>query len=771
MGLVIPNAAIATTFGYQADWYASQVDAISNAFDGSGVRSGCQVTAQTVPNMTVKISQGCISVGGRTGWLGAVASQTIGGASANPRIDLVVATLAAGATVATASVVPGTATNPAVSDPPMPAIPANSVVLAAVAVGTSTTTITNGPPGNIWDQRIPIAGALQGDWVDASDYVFADGATDQTAGWGNFISAIPTNGTGYIPKGIYAGLVVTKSDINIVGAPGATLLANGISDTMCMRIDAAFNNVSVRGLKFDGADNYGGICIGGSGSGAQMPNNIVIEQCEFTRFDTQGRGLQRHFGISSFRGPRNSRITNNWFHDSGGGGICLTTPTMTQIVGNRFYNVGYGNGSGSNRQDFIYCGNGGIDETISYGFAFGKGLLIQGNIGERGFRNLIEIQGLYFEGGQVKDNILRFAENQPNYGDQFGISVPNLYRGMIKGNTVIMPNTLATVGTAAAQYDVPMYVDGRGSTLTTNTGWGAGIEAFQGHMTIEGNSVFGFGTGIIFTGNSSANQANKGERLLVIANRIEFCDNGIEFANDVSKDYHYIDIFDNHIHNCRLNGITDNQATVWGGARIRGNQIHRTVGYGDDTTHGYTGIGLSNNADAHVEIKDNFIFLGAGLSLGGWNGISTYGTTNFRNEISGNTIEYAGSGTLGNGIYCNTNLPDYIMRRNRFVKMAVAIAGLSPTTRGVWELNINEGSGESNTPSGFWGIGIPPLAHSLTPTFKYFLGHAAAIPTTGTYNAGDYMEFTAPAAAGWMGAICVTGGSPGIWKRWGAIEA
>lgn len=44
-------------------------------------------------------------------------------------------------------------------------------------------------------------------------------------------------------------------------------------------------------------------------------------------------------------------------------------------------------------------------------------------------------------------------------------------------------------------------------------------------------------------------------------------------------------------------------------------------------------------------------------------------------------------------------------------------------------------------------------------------------PTTGTYNQGDITWNTAPAAAGKIGWVCVTGGTPGTWKAFGAIDA
>jgi hypothetical protein len=46
-----------------------------------------------------------------------------------------------------------------------------------------------------------------------------------------------------------------------------------------------------------------------------------------------------------------------------------------------------------------------------------------------------------------------------------------------------------------------------------------------------------------------------------------------------------------------------------------------------------------------------------------------------------------------------------------------------------------------------------------------------AAPTTGTWAAGDIVYDTTPSAGGHIGWICVTAGTPGTWKTFGAITA
>ena len=44
-------------------------------------------------------------------------------------------------------------------------------------------------------------------------------------------------------------------------------------------------------------------------------------------------------------------------------------------------------------------------------------------------------------------------------------------------------------------------------------------------------------------------------------------------------------------------------------------------------------------------------------------------------------------------------------------------------------------------------------------------------PTTGSNNIGDIVYNNNPEAGGWMGWVCIASGTPGIWNRFGKIEA
>jgi hypothetical protein len=51
------------------------------------------------------------------------------------------------------------------------------------------------------------------------------------------------------------------------------------------------------------------------------------------------------------------------------------------------------------------------------------------------------------------------------------------------------------------------------------------------------------------------------------------------------------------------------------------------------------------------------------------------------------------------------------------------------------------------------------------------VSRGSAAPVAGTYSQGDMVFNSAPTAAGYLGWVCVTAGSPGTWKGFGAIQS
>ena len=67
-------------------------------------------------------------------------------------------------------------------------------------------------------------------------------------------------------------------------------------------------------------------------------------------------------------------------------------------------------------------------------------------------------------------------------------------------------------------------------------------------------------------------------------------------------------------------------------------------------------------------------------------------------------------------------------------------------------------------------FGLANFYHGDYTQMKY-RGVDSAAPTTGTWLQGDIVFDTAPVAGGTIGFVCVTAGTPGTWKTFGAISA
>jgi hypothetical protein len=144
VAFTIPNTSVAA-FADQAEPDSVDIDILAAGHVGTGVVSGCAVTAQGSPDMTVAVAAGTVLVDGVPAAVSS-GNVTITAAHATlPRKDIIVASNA-GVKSCTA----GTAA----AQPLKPAIPANSVVLAEVYVPALDTAIN---ANQITDKRVLIA--------------------------------------------------------------------------------------------------------------------------------------------------------------------------------------------------------------------------------------------------------------------------------------------------------------------------------------------------------------------------------------------------------------------------------------------------------------------------------------------------------------------------------------------------------------------------------------------------------------------------------------
>lgn len=152
MAFQIPNLGEAS-YEDQAFPNSTDIDVLVNGFTGDGIVSGCDVTAQGSPDMSVHVASGTAYFDGSSVAVSS-ADPSITAAASNPRRDLVYVTSGGSVGVAAGTPQAPDPTDPSVV-PVLPAVPADSVALAAVDVPANATAITT---GMIVDKRIGSVG-------------------------------------------------------------------------------------------------------------------------------------------------------------------------------------------------------------------------------------------------------------------------------------------------------------------------------------------------------------------------------------------------------------------------------------------------------------------------------------------------------------------------------------------------------------------------------------------------------------------------------------
>lgn len=168
MALTIPNIESSPTFDGQSAPDATDFAALQGTDDGNGVITGCQVSAQSSPNMTVQVAAGTVLVNGQSVAVSAVSSLTISAASTYDRKDIVVVNSSGTVSVTegTPCTTAGWTRNSGTLPPVKPAIPSNSVLLGEVYVASTTTSIAS---GNIIDKTtLTIAGNVVTSYITSN---------------------------------------------------------------------------------------------------------------------------------------------------------------------------------------------------------------------------------------------------------------------------------------------------------------------------------------------------------------------------------------------------------------------------------------------------------------------------------------------------------------------------------------------------------------------------------------------------------------------------
>lgn len=281
MPFTIPNVSSAT-YAAQAGLDSGDIAVMAAAPGGTGVQSGCAVTAQATPNMTVAVAAGVARVGGRRVVV-AGGNVTIAAADAtNPRHDLITADTAG----ALAAVTGTPAAITASSEPTYPAIPANRVVLAAVYVPATDTAVD---ASQITDKRVIVTapGVENILWYGA----VGDGVTDDTAAVTAAVAAVTaasltgTAGVVFVPRGNYitdklpplpnrAGLVGTGPGVSrLWRLNGGTTTGPFVSITTNARM-VTISGITVDGRGVGDATSHGIMLDNSAAAGTDATNGI-----------------------------------------------------------------------------------------------------------------------------------------------------------------------------------------------------------------------------------------------------------------------------------------------------------------------------------------------------------------------------------------------------------------------------------------------------------------------------------------------------------------
>lgn len=211
MAFTIPNKPSAGISDEQAEPDSVDLDILVAGIGGDGVASGCAVTAQGSPNMTVAVAAGFVRIGGSTVVVAAGNVTITSNASGNPRFDLI-SVNSSGTKSATAG-----ATN---ANPVFPGVPSTSAVLAAVWVPSGVSAITT---GHIVDKRTVVSPLEVSLSAQTGSYtlVLADAgkAVEMTVAGANNLT-VPPNSSVAFPVG-------TVIEVAQLGAGTTTLVAGG----------------------------------------------------------------------------------------------------------------------------------------------------------------------------------------------------------------------------------------------------------------------------------------------------------------------------------------------------------------------------------------------------------------------------------------------------------------------------------------------------------------------------------------------------------------
>lgn len=309
-------------------------------------------------------------------------------------------------------------------------------------------------------------------------------------------------------------------------------------------------------------------------------------------------------------------------------------------------------------------------------------------------------------------------------------------------------------------------------------------------------------------GNNAEGISCAGVNVSIIGNTITSTENHplLNIFQEINADYYIIS--DNYINarNGSANGI-------WVSPNVAGVTISRLVISGNTIVSAFSGVLLQPRTSAatgcsvgYFKCSDNLITVTSGTALSAIpNGAATYAVT--RLLSSGNVFESSGASavsTAGNTVAWFSSVNDLFksgLTSGYIIRLAgtdVSISngyfdGAAGTSRSAYYQNTGTvfvtncvfknltfkseiSSATTYTENGCVGVGTILNTGGARLVTDYtsngnIVAHGTAAPISGTWTRGDVVFDITPTAADFIGWVCVTGGTPGTWKTFGAISA
>lgn len=206
---------------------------------------------------------------------------------------------------------------------------------------------------------------------------------------------------------------------------------------------------------------------------------------------------------------------------------------------------------------------------------------------------------------------------------------------------------------------------------------------------------------------------------------------------------------------------------------ITGNSIKNNIGRGIEIEGGTTGSVIVGNLivdDQATATQDD------GIQMNTGDGETHTNILISDNHIEGNQthgieLQTTVAGATFNGVYIKNN----VIKNNGSYGLFSANNGT------VSNLMISGNEFSGNTTRDVRLTGISSISGVVFKDNRWDKnkssfdqakdGYHSAAPTSGTWAVGDVVYHSAPAAAGNIGWVCVTAGSPGTWKSFGTIAS